>query len=245
MYTFRLKSTQFRRERERAWRELEELLAKVEKEGVGRLSAPELSRLPTLYRSAVSSLSVAQTISLDKNLLDYLTALAGRAYVVVYGTQRQAGAALADLVRRELPRTVRRHALFVALALAILGAGVLTGFRLTRADPETYYSFVPAEMSEGRTPAASTAELRRVLYAEQQGLGLFATFLFTHNAKIGILCFALGVAAGAPVPFLLFWNGLSLGALAALYHARGLGLEFWAWVLPHGVTELTAVCLCG
>ena len=26
---------------------------------------------------------------------------------------------------------------------------------------------------------------------------------------------------------------------------RGLALEFWAWVLPHGVTELLAVVLCG
>jgi uncharacterized membrane protein SpoIIM required for sporulation len=33
--------------------------------------------------------------------------------------------------------------------------------------------------------------------------------------------------------------------MAALYQSRGLGGEFWAWVLPHGVTELSAVCLCG
>jgi uncharacterized membrane protein SpoIIM required for sporulation len=25
----------------------------------------------------------------------------------------------------------------------------------------------------------------------------------------------------------------------------GLGLEIWAWILPHGITELTATVLCG
>jgi uncharacterized membrane protein SpoIIM required for sporulation len=60
-----------------------------------------------------------------------------------------------------------------------------------------------------------------------------------------MLCFALGFAAGVPVVLLLFYNGLILGAMAALYSGRGLGLEFWAWILPHGVTELLAVCLCG
>jgi uncharacterized membrane protein SpoIIM required for sporulation len=244
---FTLKSAQFRRERERAWRELETLLAEIERQGTRRLSAAELNRLPSLYRSAVSSLSVAQAISLDKNLLDYLTALTGRAYLAVYGPKRGARATLADFFRLHFPRAVRANALFLAAALALLAAGTLTGYRLTRADPESYYSFIPAAEAAGRTPAASTAELRRDLYRTYPGAPLeaFAAFLFTHNAKIGILCFALGVAAGAPVPFLLFWNGLGLGALAALYASRGLALEFWAWVLPHGVTELTAVALCG
>jgi len=33
--------------------------------------------------------------------------------------------------------------------------------------------------------------------------------------------------------------------MAALYASRGLAGEFWAWILPHGVTELLAVTLCG
>jgi uncharacterized membrane protein SpoIIM required for sporulation len=76
-------------------------------------------------------------------------------------------------------------------------------------------------------------------------LHFFATFLFSHNATIGILCLALGFAAGFPVAFLLFQNGLLLGSMAALYASRGLAGQFWAWVLPHGVTELLAVALCG
>jgi uncharacterized membrane protein SpoIIM required for sporulation len=30
-----------------------------------------------------------------------------------------------------------------------------------------------------------------------------------------------------------------------VYASRGLGFSFWAWVLPHGVTEMLAVCLSG
>ncbi len=243
-----LKSARFRRERERTWRELERLVARAEREGVASLSASELNRLPSLYRSAVSSLSVALAISLDKSLEEYLTALVGRAYICVYGSKRRAWPALVEFFRHRFPGAVRRQALFLAAALSILGAGVLTGFQLTAADPERYYSFVGPEMAGGRTPAASTAELREALYQRGESwsgvLTLFASFLFTHNARVGFLCFALGFAAGAPVPFLLFANGLGLGAMAALYDARGLGFEFWAWVLPHGVTELLAVALC-
>jgi uncharacterized membrane protein SpoIIM required for sporulation len=33
--------------------------------------------------------------------------------------------------------------------------------------------------------------------------------------------------------------------MAALHHQHGLSVDFWGWVLPHGVTELLAVVLCG
>jgi uncharacterized membrane protein SpoIIM required for sporulation len=87
-----------------------------------------------------------------------------------------------------------------------------------------------------------------VLYETKKsgdGLTVFASYLFTNNAKIGILCFSLGFAAGLPTALLLLYNGLALGAMTALYHSRGLGGEFLAWVAGHGVTELGAVALCG
>lgn len=242
---FTLKSAQFRREREASWRELEGLLDRAENEGLASLTPSELNRLPVLYRGAASALGVASSISLDRNSLDYLTALVGRAYICVYGTRRQAGAAVAEFFRRRWPGAVRRYFLFVLAAWVILALGTWTGYRLTLADGERFYSFVDAAMAGGRSPVSSTKELRQVLYGGGENpLALFATFLFTHNARIGMLCFALGFAAGVPAILLLFENGLVLGAMAALYTSRGLGGEFWAWVLPHGVTELTAVVLC-
>lgn len=242
---FTLKSAQFRKEREQSWRELEGLLERVEKSGLPSLTAEELNRLPVLYRSAVSSLSVASAISLDKNLLDYLHALVGRAYICVYGTKRRVGEAVAEFFRFQFPWVVRRYFAFVAVSIALVALGTFTGYRMTKADPERYYSFVGG-MAQGRTPASSTEELREVLYHPGEGdLPVFATFLFTHNSKVGMLCFALGFAAGVLVIYLLFSTGLMLGAMVALYDSRGLGAELWAWVLPHGVTEIGALCLCG
>lgn len=245
------RSAVFRREREAAWRELEELIRKVERGGIASLNGVELHRLPSLYRAAVSALAVARATSLDKNLLDYLTALVGRAYVCVYSTKRQPGQALREFVLRRFPTAVRRNFRYLAAATLLMAAGVVVGWALVLADVERYWTFVPGGMAQGRDPLASDQELRAVLYdtgGEDGWIGtlhLFATFLFTHNSKIAILCFALGFAAGAPVVYLLFYNGLLLGAMAALYQTRGLGLEFWAWVLPHGVTELGAIVLCG
>ncbi|MCB9543794.1 MAG: stage II sporulation protein M, partial [Myxococcales bacterium] len=79
----------------------------------------------------------------------------------------------------------------------------------------------------------------------EDALFTFASFLFGHNARIGILAFGLGVVLGLPTLYLMLHNGLLLGAFAGLYHARGLSLDLWGWLLPHGVTELSAVVVCG
>ena len=239
-----LKSARFRTEREASWRELERLLDAAERRGPRALAAADLARLPALYRAAVSSLSVARAISLDRNVLDYLESLSARAYLAVYGTRRGLREAVADFVGRRFPAAVRAHRWHVVLTALVLAAGAATGFALTAADAERFYAFVSPAMAAGRGPTSST----EALYSKRgvaEMLTTFAMFLFGHNARIGIFAFAVGFAGGVPSALLVFSNGLVLGAFAALYHGRGLSIDLWAWLLPHGVTELLAVVLCG
>jgi uncharacterized membrane protein SpoIIM required for sporulation len=243
-----LKSAAFRAEREASWRELEALLVKVRRGGMRALSARDLGRLPLLHRAALSSLSVARSISLDRNLLDYLESLCARAYLTVYGVRRHLLEALADFFVRRFPRLVRAHWPHVALAFGLLLGGCWAGFALTRADPDRFYAIVDPVMAQGRSPTSSTESLREVLYAKEDAarmLKSFAMFLFAHNARIGIMAFVAGFAGAVPSALLLFGTGLMMGAFGQLYASRGLSLEFWAWVLPHGVTELSAIALCG
>jgi len=243
-----LRSLEFRNRREPQWRELERLVDRVESKGIRSLSAQQLSRLPILYRAAASSLSVARAISLDANVSDYLEALVARAYFCVYGTRRHFREAAGEFFAVRFPAAVRALRGPVLLAAAILLLGGAAGFLLTLDDPERFYAFVDPAMAQGRDPTATTESLREVLYDEREageGLAGFAGFLFSHNARIGFLAFVLGIALGVPVFLLLLSNGLLLGAFAALHHARGLSADLWGWILPHGITELSAVVLCG
>ena len=244
-----LRSFEFRREREHSWAELELLLERVEKKGIQSLSADQLSRLPILYRAALSSLSVARSISLDQNVVAYLESLAGRSYFAVYGTKRHLRESISNFILYQFPASVRRAKWPVLLSALFLLLGSITAFMMVSSDPELYYSLVSDAYAQGRNPASSTSELRGILYggAEHSSdeLGAFASYLFTHNAKIGMIAFAVGFALGVPTMFLMFVNGLILGAFAALYHSRSLSIDLWGWLLPHGITELGAVILCG
>ncbi len=244
-----LKSYEFRREREATWRELEALVAAAESNGVKSLAAEQLLRLPALYRATLSSLSVARAISLDRNVVDYLESLSARAYFCVYGARSNPFKSIGRFFGRRFPDAVRAAKLPVLVSFLCMLAGVVVGFWLTTADVEWFYTFVSTNMAGDRTPTATTEELRAALFSSGgsgvETLNLFATFLFTHNATIGLLCFALGFAFGVPVALLLFYNGTVLGAFAALYAGRGLSVELGGWLLIHGGTELLAVVLCG
>lgn len=242
-----LRSERFRRERQASWDELEQLLERVRRDGLDSLGPEALRRLPALHRAAAASLGVARTISLDRHFLRALESLVTRSALCVYGHHGGLAPALASALVA-FPRAVRRHRRAVGLAAATLLAGLATGLVLTTLVPERFFSFVPEALAGGRDPDATTAFLRDGLYERTsllQSLGHFASYLFSHNAGIGMLCFGLGFLAGVPVFVLLFHNGLILGAMSALYHQRGLGLDWWGWVLPHGVTELLALVLCG
>ena len=241
-------SAAFRRQRELSWRELDRLLGVVERKGVRALKAGDLARLPVLYRAVLSSLSVARAVSLDRNLLEYLEALAARAYLAVYGPKRSFFATAFAFLARGLPAAVRAAAPQVAIAAAAMLLGHVVAQVLVAGDMDLYWHFVPAGMAQGRGPLATTEALRATLFhgeGDADRLSVFAAFLFSHNSQVAMLCFGLGFVAGLPVLLLLFFNGMTLGGMSALFHDRGLALEWWSWILPHGITEMLAVVLAG
>ena len=243
-----LKSYRFRLEREDKWHELDALIARAERHGLGSLDADELARAPALYRACMSSLSVARSISLDANLLAYLESLSLRAYFVVYGVRASLGQVLARFFRRDFPAAVRQTRWPIALAAFLLLAGIATGWAVTAKEPAWFEAFVSSGMAQGRTPDATREELAETLFDKPETadqLTAFATFLLAHNARIGMLCFALGAAFGVPVVLLLFYNGLVIGAICAVFADKDLTIEFLAWLAIHGTTELTAIVLCG
>ena len=65
-----------------------------------------------------------------------------------------------------------------------------------------------------------------------------------HNTRVGLLAFATGMLAAIPTVLLQLYNGLILGAFASIFLHDASLLPFLAWILPHGIPELTAITLC-
>lgn len=248
MAELQLKSRRFREEREADWRRLERLLTRVEGRSASKLSAAELLEAPVLYRQALSSLSVARAISLDQGLIAYLESLCARAYFVVYGPRTSLWARMGRFFGQDWPQAVRGLWRETLAATAIGLLGVVVAMALIAQDADWFNAFVDPGMASGRNPAASTAYLRETLFQAKpshSGLSSLSAFLFTHNAGIALMAFALGFALCVPTAALMVFNGAMLGAFLSLFISRGLGIEAGGWLFIHGVTELFAVTLAG
>ena len=240
-------ATRFRQAHEGDWERLEQIVTRMEKRSIRSLSDEDLLDLPGLYRTTLSSLSVARDTSLDRALIRYLERLCTRAYFQIYGVQTPAWRQLTGFFARAWPDAVRSLWRETTFCVALTFGAAVLAYLLIRSDPTWFYNIIPEGLAEGRDPSASAQFLRSTLYDKsgKDWLGVFATFLFTHNAQIAIFAFALGFAFAVPSVLLILYNGLMLGAIYAVFAAKGLGPNLAGWLMIHGTTEIFAICISG
>lgn len=237
----------FVRRHKQDWQELETLVKRARK-SLRKLSPEELSRLDQLYRRTTVHLARVATWTSDRQLIEYLNGLTAAAHSLIYLPPRQSalqGAAtfVTEGFARAIARNWRAH---LASVMLVLGGGLI-GYQAAVSDPLLAHALWPAD--DVRQPGSTADQLQDVLQSgREEGGGfkfLFASFLFQHNLKVGILAMATGVLASVPTILLMIFNGMLLGVFAAIHSRVGLATEMWAWILPHGVTEIGAIILCG
>ncbi len=242
-----LRSDRFRLDREDDWKRLDAIVTKMERGRLRKLTDEEVLALPVLYRTVASSLSVARETSLDAATLAYLEALVQRAWFIVYGPRSSLGSWLRGFFGGGWSASVRTIRLDIMVALAVMVAGVIAGWLLVDSDPDWYRAIVPGQFADTRVPGASREALQATLGGADRttGLSAFAAYLFSNNARVAILAFALGFAFGIPTLMLLVQNTAGLGAMLWLFHQQGLTVDFIGWLSIHGTTELFAILLAG
>lgn len=229
------------------WDELETYLKRSSR-SVQSLHPDELLRMEMLYRRVTVQLAQVTSRTRDQRLKLYLNQLSSRAHAVIYLPPRQSifkGCFAFLLVG--FARVIARHKWAHTISLLLLVAGALLGYFASMNDRVAAYALLPA--SEIRTPGATRDQLLEVLRGGRDDgagfKGFFASFLFQHNFRVGLLAMASGILLAIPTTFLMLFNGMLLGAFVAVHHMKGINAEVWAWLLPHGVTELGAIVLCG
>ncbi|MBI5369399.1 MAG: stage II sporulation protein M [Planctomycetes bacterium] len=238
----------FVREREPNWARLEKLLATADASPEWELGLPRIREIVLLYRQACSDLNQARSYTANPEVLGRLNHVTGRGYRFVY--QGAARGSFRTAARRfftvEAPAAFRseRGAIAVAAGLFVLGAviafGAVVGRRATAEAlvPREFFTASPRE----RVAAIEEGDERIRRFEEA---GVFGASLFTHNIKVSFLAFSLGALTLAGGGWILFYNGMVLGAVAALYWLDGVQLFFLAWVGPHGALELPAIMFAG
>jgi uncharacterized membrane protein SpoIIM required for sporulation len=228
------------------WSELETSLDARENEPERRMDLEKVRQFYYLYQRTSADLAKIITFSSEPETRRYLEALVGRAYAEIHET-REKPHRLAPLhwFFHIFPDTFRRHLPAFWLSLAIMLAGCSFGGLAISLDPDAKqvimpYSHLRLDPSE-RVAKEEGEEKDRL-----QGLkATFSSNLMTHNTKVSIFAFALGMTWGVGTVILLFSNGVLLGAVGLDYVLAGEAKFLVGWLLPHGAAEIPAILLAG
>ncbi|MGQ0506405.1 MAG: stage II sporulation protein M [Myxococcaceae bacterium] len=236
---------EFVEQRRPRWSSLERRLARAEEEGLSKLSLDDARQLSRFYRSASADLLWVRSRGESSDVAGYLNDLVGRAYAMTYPGKRLRLADVGSFVSRGFPELLRKELRMFLAAWLFLLAGMGTGYLGMVVDEDAAAYLVPSDHLKRDPTKRAADEAKDDAVSGPQAQAAFSSFLFTHNIGVAITCFALGLTAGVGTALLLFITGVLLGSLAYVYAAKGLAGWFWAWILPHGIPELTAICIAG
>ncbi len=235
---------EFVEQRRPKWSSLERLLDTVERDGLARLSLEDAQALSRLYRSTSSDLLWVRARAGAADLSGYLNDLVGRAYAITYPGRRLRFGAIGRFLSVGFPDVMAREWRMFVASLLLFAAGFGFGWIGMMFDPEAAAYLVPEQHQtlDPEQRAKDEADGKVAGVGEQAA---FTSFLFTHNIQVSFLAFALGLTAGLGTAILMFLNGVMLGSLAWVYTSKGMAGWFWAWILPHGIPEISAIVIAG
>lgn len=220
------------------WKELEELLGVFSKTP-GRIESAHIRRLTRLYKKTSSHLSLIQTRYPQDELTGYLNRLVTEAHHTLYREKHRSAKQLSGFFRSYLFGMLSRRRSFIGAAALLFALGALSGFAAVLTDPGNLYAVLPQQIAGHVDPARTGKGLEAAPHA------IISTQIMTNNIRVAVLAFVSGITFGIWTVYLLAFNGLLVGALAAVYWKAGESYLFWAYILPHGVIELTAIFIAG
>lgn len=228
----------FIKEHKKTWTELEKLLERFYKQKK-TISSADIDHLTHLYKKASAHLAYLRTYFPQDEMTSYLNELVIRAHNVIYQEQFKSSHQLAYFFKAQLPALLQKRQLFVGLACLIFCIGALSGFSSIQQDQLNLYQILPQHIAENIDP-------HRVGEGHNDiNNPVISTKIMINNIKVAILAFVGGITFGVMTIYLLFYNGLIIGALAAVFWRSDNSYVFWAYILPHGIIELTAIFIAG
>lgn len=195
------------------------------------------------FTELVNDLGYSKTFYPHSKVTQYLNGLASRIYLGIYQNKREQGSRIWRFWKRELPLTVRRYHRELLYAFLIFGVFAIVG-AFSAAHDETFVRGILGddyvEMTEDNIAKGDPFGV----YKNRDQLSMFMGIAL-NNIKLSFTVFAAGFLVSIGTVWLLFRNGIMLGAFQYYFFAKGLGLQSVLVIWIHGTLEISAIIIAG
>jgi uncharacterized membrane protein SpoIIM required for sporulation len=186
------------------------------------------------FTELVNDLGYSKTFYPQSKVTHYLNGLASRIYLNIYRNKKE---------ESSLPLTVRKHHRILLYAFIVFTSfGILAAF--SSAHDETFVRGILGDQYVDMTEDNIAKGDPFGVYKGENELDMFLAIAL-NNIRVAFFCFVMGFFLSIGTVWVLFQNGVMVGAFQYMFFAKGLG---WASVLViwiHGTLEISAIIISG
>lgn len=224
------------------WDRLEATLARLDRRGLGALTAADVDAFALAYRAVTSDLAMADSRAYDPAIIGYLNRLTARAHAYVYlGTSESGWSQARRFFTHTFPRELRRSWRPIATCVAITAISAIIAYTSVSANPINAYTFLNAQQIPVITKSLHDSNFG----FDRDFAPAMSAQIITNNIRVAAIAFAGGITGGLLTVWIILSNGFMIGGLGALFARARFGLDFWATIAPHGIIELSAIQIAG
>ena len=230
------------------WSSFAQQLDRAQRSGLKSLGEDGVRDFVAEYRDLAADLARLQTAARgrEREEVFYLSRLMAGAHNLLY---RGRSLTFKDVWRTfavDAPREVRRSLGPIALAAVLLFGPAAIAYTAVVRNPGVARVFIPAGMLDRAEDGVRRAKTGRGYISDPELFRpVMATSIIANNVQVTFAAFAMGIAFGIGTVIVLVTNGVSLGGVFGLYASKGIASLLVKFVAPHGVLELTAICIAG
>lgn len=191
----------------------------------------------------VDDLAYAKTFYPGSATARYVNGQAARIYLSIYKFRRDHGNRFITFWTTELPLVVRRGHRTLLFAFCFFLLFYLLG-AFSAAQDQSFVRAILGDSYVDMTERNIASGNPFAVYKESTPFVMFLQIAW-NNIRVSFFTFAGGILASAGTLWVLFRNGVMVGAFESLFYQHGLGKQFLLVVFIHGTLELSAIVIAG
>jgi uncharacterized membrane protein SpoIIM required for sporulation len=195
------------------------------------------------FTELVNDLGYAKTFYPQSKVTIYLNKLASGIYLGIYKNKKEESSRITRFWKEELPLIIRKHHSIILYSFLIfLFFALMAAF--SAANDQGFVRGVLGNDYMEKTEQNITKGEPFGVYKEMDPLSMFL-WIAVHNVKVSFMIFITGILAGLGTIWLLFNNGVMVGAFQYYFFSRGLGWKSILVIWIHGTLEISSIIISG
>ncbi|MBI3219612.1 MAG: stage II sporulation protein M [Bacteroidetes bacterium] len=196
-----------------------------------------------LFIQLTDDLSFAQTQYPTSETTAYLNQLASRVHQSIYKTKREEQNRFITYWTREIPLLFAslRKPMFYSLVITLIATAIGA---VSAIQDETFVRLIMGDGYVNMTLENIKNGNVTGVYGSSDQVNMFFAITF-NNIRVSFYAFAMGIFFSFGTGYILFRNGVMLGAFFTLFYQHSLLTDSILVVMLHGTLEISAIILAG